>query len=309
MANNFWKQVSRALGIVVVLAAVALVFYFLVTRENKITPPDDRLTVSTSFYPLTFLVEGIAGDLAIVNTITPAGAEPHEYEPTTQDLVAIEKSKLLFLNGAGFESWAEGYVSAGATIVPVADTLVTQNFVAGESVARDPHVWLDPTLAKASAQIVLDALVAADPGHEQEYKVNAETFLKQFDDLDAAFQAGLATCARRDIVTGHAAFGYLAARYTLTQVPISGLSPDEEPSPRRMAEVAEFVKNSGVEYIFFESLVNPELAVTIANEVGVKTLVLNPLEGLTPDEVSQGKNYFTEMRQNLAHLRTALQCQ
>ncbi len=131
---------------------------------------------------------------------------------------------------------------------------------------------------------------------------------QKLDQLDKTYAEGLKTCKQKDIITSHAAFGYLATRYGLNQVAISGISPDEEPSSQQLAEVAKFAKENDVKYIFFESLVSPKLSETIAHEIGAKTLVLDPLEGISDDDIKQGKNYFTVMENNLKNLQKALQC-
>jgi zinc transport system substrate-binding protein len=147
-----------------------------------------------------------------------------------------------------------------------------------------------------------------DPDHAAYYESNRRTLDSQLDDLDGEYHRGLAHCATKEVTTSHAAFGYLAAAYGLHQVPIFGLSPDAEPSPRQLASIARFAKTNHVTTIFFESLLSPKLSQTIASEVGAKTMVLDPIEGLTSDDLAAGKNYFTAMRQNLASLRAALQC-
>ena len=135
-----------------------------------------------------------------------------------------------------------------------------------------------------------------------------DRFIRKLDDLDRQYRRGLANCQEKNIVTSHAAFGYLATAYGLNQVSITGLSPDAQPSPRQLADIVKFTRANNVKYIFFESLVSPKLSKTIATEIGAQTMVLNPLEGLTDEEVSQGNNYFTEMENNLANLKTALEC-
>jgi len=148
----------------------------------------------------------------------------------------------------------------------------------------------------------------ADPANRAYYDQNAKGLDSSLDQLDAQYKAGLQSCQQKDIITSHAAFGYLGAQYGLTQVPISGLSPDAEPSNQQLAEVTDFARAHHVKYIFFESLVSPKLSDTIASEVGAKTLVLDPIEGLSNDNIQAGKNYFTVMQQNLKNLQLALAC-
>ncbi|MFA5062173.1 MAG: metal ABC transporter substrate-binding protein [Patescibacteria group bacterium] len=277
----------------------ALVFYFYKFHPVK---NSTETGVVTSFYPLYFFTTQIAGDKASVYNITPAGAEPHDYEPTTQDVARIEDSKLLIINGGKLEPWGD---SMTASLKGSQTTVV----VAGNNGVGDPHVWLDPVLAKNEVAAILNGLTVAFPTNADYYKTNAQNLENKLDALDAEYRTGLSSCQKKDFVTAHAAFGYLAKEYGLNQVAISGISPDEEPSPQKLTEVADFVKTNNIKYIFFESLTSPKLSDTIARETGAQTLVLNPLEGLTNAEISQGKNYFTVMTDNLNNLRIALQCQ
>jgi zinc transport system substrate-binding protein len=180
--------------------------------------------------------------------------------------------------------------------------------VAESAAPPDPHVWLDPRIARRQVETIRAALAAVDPEGAPGYGERAAAFIGRLDALDAAFEAGLRDCARREIVTSHAAFAYLARRYRLTQVAITGLTPGMEPSPSDLAALARFARHHGVTHVFFETLVSPRLAQTLAREVGAASLVLNPLEGLTREEAAAGKGYLAVMEDNLRHLRLALGC-
>ena len=172
----------------------------------------------------------------------------------------------------------------------------------------DPHVWLDPVLAQAQVDAIRAGLEQADPAHAAAFADNARRFKEQLARLDEAFAAGLRDCASRDMFTSHTAFTYLARRYRLTQVPVMGLAPESEPSPAELAAIAGLARRQHARYIFFETLVSSRLAETLAREVGAKTLVLNPIEGLTKEEAAAGKDYVALMEANLANLRTGLAC-
>jgi len=163
-------------------------------------------------------------------------------------------------------------------------------------------------LAKEMADKIAAAIISADSANADYYASNVRKLSDKLLNLDREYSQGLSSCARKDIVTSHDAFGYMASAYGLNQVSVAGLSPDAEPSPKEIASVAKFAKDNGIKYIFFESLISPKLAETIATEIGAETMVLNPLEGLSEDEIEQGKDYVTEMRANLANLEKALQC-
>lgn len=273
---------------------------------------EEKISVVTSFYPLYYLSERIGRDKADIHNITPAGAEPHDYEPTAQDVALIESSNLLILNGVNLESWGEDIksnLSEHTNLVIAGEGLVNQQIAEDGKTIMDPHVWLSPSLAGKMADKILVGFQVADPANISYYTANATALKEDLAGLDVDYSSGLKACVSRDIITSHSAFGYLALAYNLRQVSIAGLSPNAEPSPQEIAAIAKFAKENGVKYIFFESLVSPKLSETIATEVGVKTLVLNPIEGLTKDDISSGKNYFTEMRNNLKNLKIALQCQ
>ncbi len=266
-----------------------------------------------SFYPLYYFSERIGGDKADVYNITPAGVEPHDYEPTAQDMALIESSNLLVLNGGNLEVWGDNIKSnlnhKRTVLVVAGGGLFNQRLVEeGENVV-DPHVWLSPLLAEEMANKILSGFQASDPVNTSYYATNAEALSNDLKNLNADYSAGLKNCALKDIITSHAFFGYLAATYSLRQISIAGLSPDAEPSSKEIGVIVKFAKENKVKYIFFESLVNPKLSETIATEIEAKTLVLNPLEGLTRAETNAGKNYFTEMRDNLNNLKVALECE
>lgn len=302
-----------------VLAALVLgggvFFYFFQQKSAKESVPTlstEKMSVIASFYPLAFLAEEIGGEKAVVMNLTPAGAEPHEYEPTPQDMMRVEKSRLIVLNGGGLETWGDSVqqnTDPMRTVVVIAsEGLATQQGEEEGRIITDPHIWLSPPLVEKMIEKIETGFVTADAANAEYYRANAEKLQARLRDLDVAFMRGLADCERRDIVTSHAAFGYLATAYGLKQVAITGISPDAEPSAKEVADIASFARENGVKYIFFESLVSPKIAKTVAEEIGAETLVLNPIEGLTDEELAEGKSYFTEMMMNLANLETALQC-
>jgi len=280
--------------------------------NNNQNGNSSTVQVATSFYPLYFFTQQIGGDKANVINITPAGAEPHDYEPTPKDIAQIETSKMLVLNGGGLEAWGsdiqQNLNGKNTVVITAGEGLTNQKVEEDGQAIVDPHIWQSPPLAKEMVDKITDGFIQIDPNNKDYYLQNAEALKAKLDDLDKQYKDGLASCQEKNIITSHAAFGYLATAYGLNQVPISGLSPDAEPSPQQLADVVKFAKANNVKYIFFESLVSPKLSDTIASEVGAKTLILNPIEGLTDQEISQGKNYFTEMQSNLNNLQIALQC-
>jgi len=293
---------------ILAITALALVFFALKNIPAKNSVQTDKLQVVTSFYPLYFFASEIGGDKTQIFNLTPAGAEPHDYEPTGRDIARVENSKLLVLNG-GLEAWADNLkqnLSSNTFVVTAGENLFKKS---ADQNSFDPHIWLSPQLAGKMVDKIKEGFIQVNPENEDYYQNNADVLKSKLTELDKKFQEGLKDCSEKNIITSHSAFGYLASDYDLNEVSITGLSPDAEPSPRQLAEVAEFAKINKVKYIFFESLVSPKLSQTIAQEIGADTLVFNPLEGLTEEEINQGKNYFTEMENNLTNLKIALRCQ
>lgn len=305
---------GSVIGLISILL-LGIVVLFLLKIDNNLNNSTNKqnIQISTSFYPLYYLASEIASDKAKIYNITPAGAEPHDYEPSTKDVANIEDSELLIINGGNLEPWSDNISNilknTKTNIIKVGEAFANLKTIEEEKTITDPHVWLSPVLAKKEAEIIANKIIEIDPTNKSFYEQNLLALNKKLDNLHLEFLNGLQTCATRDIITSHAAFSYLASEYNLKQIAISGISPDDEPSPKQLIQIAKFAKENQVKYIFFESLLSPELSETIAREVGAKTLVLNPLEGLSDDEIAQGKNYITEMRQNLANLKIALQCQ
>jgi zinc transport system substrate-binding protein len=249
-----------------------------------------RLDVVAAFYPLAWAVEQVAGDTVQLRNLTPPGTEPHDVELTARDVERIRSADIVFYLGGGFQPAVEDAVEgAGGEAI---DLLV-------DPVGQDPHVWLDPIRFAEAVERVAGALDRQDAAAEPVAELRA---------LDREFERGLARCQRREIVTAHEAFGYLARRYGLTQVAITGLSPEAEPTPQRLEEVIDRVRKTGATTVFFETLVSPRLADTVARETGAHTAVLNPIEGLTDEQVAAGEDFVSVMRENLATLRKALGC-
>lgn len=276
------------------------------TKENKIL-------ITTSFYPLYFLTKEITGDSAEVINLTKTGGEPHDYEPNTKDIMTIENSQLLIVNGAFFESWLSKFDNEinpnNKQILKVAENLADLKFEEDGTLETDAHVWLDPVLAQKEVELINEKLKAIDPSNAEIYQENAEKLLQKLTDLHNGFKLGLANCQNDKVITSHAAFAYLAKRYGFQQIAIQGLNPDEDPSPAKIAATTKLARKNKVRHIFFETLVSPKISKTIAKEIGAETLVFNPIEGLSIEEEQSGKNYFSIQRENLANLRLALNCQ
>ena len=256
----------------------------------------DRLRVVAAFYPLAEAARQVGGSVVDVENLTPAGSEPHDIELRPSQVADLKDADVALLIGRGFQPAVERAAPHRASTVLMLDH------------GDDPHIWLDPVRMSTIVDRTAAALTAAAPAHRTAFAANAARYRARLADLDRRYREGLATCARREIVTGHLAFGYLAARYHLVQHGVAGVAPDAEPDPRRLAELTDLVRRDGVTTIFTETLVSPKVAQTLAREAGVRTDVLDPLEGLTKDEVARGEDYVSVMGRNLTRLRAALGC-
>ncbi|HEU4912689.1 MAG TPA: metal ABC transporter substrate-binding protein [Actinomycetes bacterium] len=261
------------------------------------------LRVAASFYPLQWVTAQVAGEHAEVSSLTPPGAEPHDLELGPRQVATIGEADLVvYLDGfqpAVDEAVAQEAGDSALDVTDPADLVETGGTV-------DPHFWLDPTRLADVADAVGQRLGEVDPEHAATFTDGAAEVRAELEALDAELAEGLAGCAGSDLVTSHTAFGYLAARYDMEQVGITGLSPESEPSPKALAEVADFVADNDVRTIYSETLVSPEVARTLARETGVRTAVLDPLEGLSSE--SSGEDYLSVMRANLAVLQDGQAC-
>jgi len=285
--------------------------------------PSGALTVSTSFYPIQYLAQAIGGEHVAVTSVTPTNVEPHDFELSPKDVTALSASSLV-LYVSGFQPSLDDALTqvSGPTVVDLAGSvdLVHHDGVEEEheegateaahdhdhdpAAALDPHFWLDPVRMQAAAKAVEAALAQADPAHADDYAANLDTLNATLTDLNTSYSTGLGHCERTTFVTSHAAFGYLADRYGLTQASISGVDPESEPSPAELAAVKKVVESTGTTTIFTEELVSPETAQAVAAETGAQTRVLSPIES-----APESGDYAGVMRTNLEELRTALSCQ
>jgi zinc transport system substrate-binding protein len=266
--------------------------------------------VMATFYPLAWLAERIGGGDVSVGSIVKEGVEPHDYEPTTTDMARIIDAKLLVVQGAGFERWIETARSQAANTAVVTATAGIDLHLGdpSEPEAQDPHTWMDPVLYARMARTVETAMAAAFPDRADGFHVRADALVADLTLLDQEFRAGLAHCQTRFVITGHAAFGYLAQEYGFTQLGIQGLDPDAEPDTATINHVVEEARTHNVTIVFFEDLVSPRLAQTIADEVHAETRILSPIEAIPQEKVAAGASYLTVQRENLQNLRDAMRC-
>ena len=303
---------------------------------------NETLNVVASFYPLAYLTQEIAGDAIEVVNLVPAGGEPHDYEPSVKQMAQIENADLFIFQGAGLEPWVETqeesleekcvHLLEVASHLDLLKTAEEEHHDEHEDEGRDehddedhdeheeeereedhhhhgeydPHTWLDPILTIETIRLIKDTLSEADSERADVYAANANTLIAEFSQLDEDFKSSLNSCEIRAFITSHDAFQYLAHRYELEAVSVSGISPHDEPSAVQIAELVEHAKEENITHIFFEVLANSKTAETLANEAGLEVLVLDPIAGLSNE--TAGETYVTLMGENLENLKTGLRC-
>lgn len=320
MRKNSWKYM---LG----LAAIAGLFLLTAcgqknTSEKK--EEKDKITVVATFYPMYDFAKNVVGDAGDVQMLIPAGTEPHDYEPSAKDIAKITDADAFVYNSNELETWVKDTIeNVDQKRVAVVEAAKNIHLMSGEAHEEedtdeahdhdhdhehelDPHVWLDPVLAQKEVETIRDALVKKFPEKKAEFEKNTSAYLQKLADLDQEYQAAFANAKNKTFVTQHAAFGYLAKQYGLTQESIAGISPDQEPSPSRLAELKKYIKENNVKVIYFEESASSKVANTLASETGVELAVLNPLEGITTKEQEQGENYLSVMKANLEALQKTI---
>lgn len=328
MSISLWSMGRRRRGALALTGALGAALMTLTGcgAGADAAAADGRIQVAAAFYPLQFVAEQVGGERVAVTSLTRPGAEPHDLELAPRqvgqiedaDLVVYEKGFQPAVDEAVDQNRTGPVVEAGRVVHLVgSDPSAGLDPVAahdGEAPAEDvpathgdPHFWQDPSRLARLSSAVAAALGKADPGHAATYRDNALRLNHRLDRLDTTLRRGLQSCARRVFVTSHAAFGYLARRYGLQMVGVSGLTPDSEPSPARLRAVQDAIRRHGVTTVFSETLLSPKVAQTLASDLGVRAEVLDPLEGLAPD-APPGSDYFSLMRANLRALRRANGC-
>lgn len=273
----------------------------------------DKINVVTSFYPLYDFAEKIGGGHANVINLVPAGVEPHEWTPKSKDILDTSQAQLFLYNGAGFEGWVDDFLTGAKgqsdlVVLEASEGIdLIQTRDSGKNSA-DPHTWVSPVSAMIMAENIKDGFVRVDPDHREDYEANYSLLNESLQKLHERYKSALSADQLRtnQMVVTHHAFGYLCRDYGLKQIAIMGLAPDAEPTSKDILRVSKFVKENDVKYIFYEELVSDKLAKTLAEQLNVNTLVLNPLEGLTEKEQQAGEDYITIMDRNLQNILKAI---
>lgn len=295
-----------------------------------------RLVVVTSIFPLQEFARAVGGERVAVSLLLPPGAEPHTWEPRPSDILNVANADIFIYIGSGLEPWAkdilEGARRDSLEVVEIAEKLdlldyheSTEDVLSKKAVRSmpsknahtghlhggiDSHIWLDFHIDQRIIDTLVDVFSRKDPERESFYRNNGGAYKERLASLDVQYAKCLARCKRSEIlVAGHAAFSYLAQRYGLEQISLMGMNPDAEPKPREMAKIMDYAKGRKVRTIFYERLVNDQLARVIAEEIGAKTMVLNPGTNLTRKERNAGITFIAVMEENLKNLMKGLECE
>lgn len=320
------KQKPILAGIVagIIGAAIATVLAQSGTTQDEpqITQEPSKIKVIASFYPLYEFSKNVGGQTADVSTFIPIGIEPHDWEPSTGDLLGLKGADMFVYNGAGLEPFVEKLLDSGEyqnvlfvetvhqiELIKTEDDKHSEENEHGSDLPYDPHVWLDPILAKRQVETIKNAMIQVDPNNAQQYEDNTARYLAELDALDSKIVAELSECKKDIIVTFHTAFSYFANRYDIKTFALSGIAPESEATASDLKGIIDFIKENDINVIFAEELIDPKLVTALADEAGVQVLTLSPLEGLSKEELAKGTTYFDKMEENLKNIKIALECQ
>lgn len=319
------KKTIIAVGIAIAIAVAAGAIYAssasIERQENNTntlsSETEHKVKVIASFFPIFDFASNVGGDRAEVSSMIPTGIEPHDWEPTAQNLVAAKKADVLVLNGAGFEgNWVNNIetkfivdTSEGIELVESGEAHIEED--EGFGGRHDPHIWLDPVLAKHQVEVIRDGFIAIDPDNADYYNSNAAKYIADLESLDASIRSELSTCEKSDFIAFHNAFSYFAKRYGLTSHSVhEGISPEGEVLPQRIREIKDLATQLGLDTVYSEDLVDPRLAEVIAGEIpNGRVLTLSPIEGMDREDQAQGIGYLEKMQENLESLKVGLKCQ
>lgn len=301
---------------------------------------ESKIKVVASFYPLYEFTKNVASEKATVSSFVPIGVEPHDWEPSTGNLLALKESDIFVYNGGGLEPFVDQLVNSGEypnilfvettsgiELIETEDYDEYEEHTAKEKhkvdervtemhedphdhdLPLDPHIWLDPILAKHQVEMIKNALIKIDPENSKYYEDNAAVYSTKLDSLHSKIRTELSNCKKDTIVSFHNAFSYFAKRYGINTVSLSGIAPESEVTAKELKEIVDFVKENEISVIFAEELVDPKLVNVLAEEAGAQVLILSPLEGVSKEELEKGVTYLDKMEENLQNIKTALECQ
>lgn len=311
------------LGACIVITAIISIVMFVDGNESEqgvsLQEGKAKLRVVASFYPLYEFSKNVAGDKAEVSVFIPIGVEPHDWEPSANDILKLKESDIFVYNGVGMEPSVDKLIDSGEyNNVKFIETTKGINLIQtndeyqkepSDHTVYDPHVWLDPILAKHQIMMIKDALITTDPDNKKYYESNANAYSSKLDELNSNIQTELSHCKKDTFMPFHDAYSYFTNRYELKTFPLSGISPESEVTAADLREFVDLIQKNEVKIIYSEELVDPKLATTLAEEAGAKVLIFSPLEGLTNQEMTNGITYLDKMNENVQNLKIGLECQ
>jgi zinc transport system substrate-binding protein len=299
------------------VVAVALIMSFAGcmsgTQSNgNAQKSGEKLNVIASFYPMYDFAKNVGGDRIDVKTLIPAGVEPHEYDPTPSDIIALNNAQILVLNGVIEDSWApkliEGLDNKALKVVDTSKGIPLVASMDADMPGNDPHIWIDPALAERQVIAIRDAFIEADPAGKDVYEANAAAYIQKLKELDGQFRSTMATCKKKDILITHATLAYFCKEYGCNQVPIEGVNAEGEPTPAVVAAIIDQAKEKNITVVFVEKLLNPQTAQSIAGEINGRIAVFNTAHGLTAEEQQRGEDYLSQMKENIDTIKTNMDC-
>ncbi len=278
-----------------------------------------KIKIIATVFPLMEFCKAVSGERGDVSLLIPPGAEVHTWQPRPSDIVRLSSADLFVYTGLNMEPWVDDVLNSlknpalkvleAGQGIPIMESEAHTHDHGHKQGPRDPHIWLDFVFDQRIVERIAETLSEIEPGSSLFFEQNAKSYKRKLQDLDQKYREGLKDCAQRIfIVGGHAAFGYLARRYNLEQISLYGLSPDAHPTPKKFAEIVDLARKHKVEVIYFEIQVSDRLARTLAEEVGARTLVLNPGANLTREQLKSGVTFFDIMEKNLENLKNGLVC-
>lgn len=308
------KDIFKITSLLLLLVGISACGREETKKEN------DKLDIVTSFYPMYEFATNVAKDKADVSMLIDGGVETHDYEPSAKDMAKIQNADVFIYNSNEMETWV-------ATVLDNIDTSKVKVIEAskgiellegdedhgdeeegheGHSHVYDPHVWLNPLLVKEEVTTISKGLIEADQSNKDYYAKNTKDYLSELDQLDEDYHLAFDGATSRKFVTQHTAFSYLAHQYQLEQIAISGLSPDQEPTPKELKGIQDLVKEEQIDVIYTESSASEKIAKTIADATNAKLAVLNPMESVSKKARDEGASYLSIMRENLDALKLAI---
>ncbi len=302
----------NAYSIPVALAIAAMMIFAGCASQAPQPQAGGKLRVVASFYPMYEFSKAVGGERANVSSLIPPGVSPHEFEASPSAIKQLAEADVFVMNGGGLENWAPNMLEGVANPkLVVADAGKGVQLVSSEDAdepGNDPHLWLDPAIAKQQVENIRAAFTEADPDGAEYYAANAKAYDAKLDALDGSFRELLPTCRKKDILITHATLAYFCKEYGCNQIPVEGVNEEGEPSPADLASIVVQAREKNVTAVYFESLISPKSAETLASEIGAKALVFNTAHGITPEQEAQGESYLTLMRENLAVISEGLDC-